>query len=133
MSKQKFSNVAVINRHKQVLLLKRGPTAPYNPNNYCFPGGTVEENESLEDAASRELYEETGIVVDNNSLEKMVIVYPSSYKKIIFVTKVDDAEVRLNYEHTHYVWANSNDSVNYPMVNGLRITIDDLNKKGYLA
>lgn len=133
MSKQKFSNVAVINRHKQVLLLKRGPTAPYNPNNYCFPGGTVEENESLEDAASRELYEETGIVIDNNSLEKMVIVYPSGYKKIIFVAQVDNTNVRLNYEHTDYTWTDSIDSVNYPMVNGLRITLSSLKENGLIV
>ena len=129
---QKFSTVAVINRHKQVLLLKRGPTAPYNPNNYCFPGGTVEENESLEDAASRELYEETGIVVDNNDLEKMVIVYPSGYKKTIFVTKVNYTEVRLNYEHTDYTWVDSTDSINYPMVNGLRITLSSLKDNGLI-
>lgn len=130
---QKFSTVAVINRDKKILLLKRGPTAPWNPNNYCFPGGTVEDNESLEQAASRELYEETGIVVDNNSLEKMVIIYPSGYKKTIFVSRIDDAEVKLNYEHTHYVWANSNESINYPMVNGLRITISNLHENGLIV
>jgi dATP pyrophosphohydrolase len=130
---QKFSTVAVVNRDKRILLLKRGPTAPYNPNNYCFPGGTVEENESLEYAASRELYEETGIFVENNSLEKMVIVYPSGYKKIIFVTKVDDAEVILNYEHTNYEWVTSNDSINYPMVNGLRITLSSLYENGLIV
>ena len=130
---QKFSTVAVINRDKKILLLKRGPTAPYNPNNYCFPGGTVEENESLEDAASRELYEETGIVLDNNSLEKMVIVYPSGYKKIIFVTEIHDAVVTLNYEHTDYVWVTSNDSINYSMVNGLRITLSSLYENGLIV
>jgi len=130
---QKFSTVAVINRHKKILLLKRGSTAPWNPDNYCFPGGTVEVNESLECAAIRELYEETGIEVDNNNLEKMVIVYPSGYKKTIFVSKVDDAEVRLNYEHTDYVWVNLDESLNYPMVNGLRITLSDLNTKGLIV
>lgn len=130
---QKFSTVAVINRDKKILLLKRGPTAPYNPNNYCFPGGTVEENESLEDAASRELYEETGIVVDSNNLKKMVIVYPSGYRKTIFVTKVNYTEVRLNYEHTDYTWVDSTDSINYPMVNGLRITLSSLKENGLIV
>lgn len=130
---QKFSTVAVINRNKKILLLKRGPTAPWNPNNYCFPGGTVELNESLEQAASRELYEETGIVVDNNNLEKMVIIYPSGYKKTIFVSRIDDAEVRLNYEHTHYTWVNLTESLNYPMVNGLRITLSSLYENGLIV
>ena len=129
---QKFSTVAVINRDKKILLLKRGPTAPWNPNNYCFPGGTVESNDSLEQAAIRELYEETGIEIDNNNLEKMVIVYPSGYKKTIFVSRIDDAEVRLNYEHTDYVWLDSAQSINYPMVNGLRITLSSLKENGLI-
>lgn len=129
---QKFSSVAVINRDKKVLLLKRGSTAPYNPDNYCFPGGTVEYNESLEQAAIRELYEETGIVVEDDSLTKMVIVYPSGYKKVIFVTKVNYTEVRLNYEHTDYTWVDSADSINYPMVNGMRITISSLRENGLI-
>jgi len=130
---QKFSTVAVINRDKKILLLKRGSTAPWNPNNYCFPGGTVESGETLEQAAIRELYEETGIEVDNNNLEKMVIVYPSGYKKTIFVTKVNYTEVRLNYEHTDYTWTDSVDSINYPMVNGLRITLSSLKENGLIV
>lgn len=130
---QKFSSVAVINRNKKILLLKRGPTAPWNPNNYCFPGGTVEDNESLEQAASRELYEETGIEVDNNNLEKVVVIYPSGYKKVIFVAKIDNAEVRLNYEHTHYTWINLSESDSYPMVNGLRTTLRFLNERNYIV
>jgi 8-oxo-dGTP pyrophosphatase MutT (NUDIX family) len=130
---QKFSTVAVINRDKKILLLKRGPTAPYNPNNYCFPGGTVEHNESLEEAASRELSEETGINFHKDHLEKIKVTYPSGYNKIIFVAMIDDAEVRLNYEHTDYAWVNSSESSVYPMVDGLRVTIDYLVEKDFLS
>lgn len=42
-----------------VLLIKR-LNDPFK-NCWAFPGGFVEENETLEEAASRELYEETGI------------------------------------------------------------------------
>lgn len=130
---QRFSTVAVINGDKKVLLLKRGPTAPWNPNSYCFPGGTVEDNESLDQAASRELYEETGIVVNTNDLEKLIVVYPSGYKKTIFVARINDAEVKLNYEHTDYAWVNSIESSGYPMVDGLRVTIDCLVEKDFLS
>lgn len=129
---QKFSTVAVINRNKKILLLKRGPTAPYNPGMYCLPGGTVEENESLEEAASRELSEETGINFHKDHLEKLKIVYPSGYNKFIFVAEIDDAEVKLNYEHTEYAWVNISESSDYPMIDGMRITLNNLNNKGYL-
>ena len=130
---QKFSTVAVINRDKKILLLKRGPTAPYNPNNYCFPGGTVEEDETLEETASRELSEETGINFHKDHLEKIKVTYPSGYNKIIFIARIDDAEVKLNYEHTHYAWVNSSESSSYPMVDGLRVTIDYLVEKDFLS
>ena len=130
---QKFSTVAVINCDKKILLLKRGPTAPYNPNNYCFPGGTVEQDESLEEAASRELSEETGINFHKDHLEKIKVTYPSGYNKIIFIARIDDAEVQLNYEHTHYAWVNSSESSSYPMVDGLRVTIDYLVEKDFLS
>jgi dATP pyrophosphohydrolase len=130
---QKFSTVAVINRDKKILLLKRGPTAPWNPNNYCFPGGTVEEDETLEETASRELIEETGINFHKDHLEKIKVTYPSGYNKIIFIARIDDAEVKLNYEHTHYAWVNSSESSRYPMVDGLRVTINYLMERSFLA
>lgn len=45
--------------HLNVLLIKRG-NEPYK-NCWAFPGGFLEENETLEEAAKRELKEETGL------------------------------------------------------------------------
>jgi 8-oxo-dGTP diphosphatase len=53
-------SVAVL-RNRSIMLVRRG-RAP-SKGLYAFPGGRVEEGEALEEAARRELMEETGIAV----------------------------------------------------------------------
>src|ERR1700681_3740794 len=49
------------------VLLFRGfdPARPHDGSWWLTPGGGVDEGESLEEAARRELFEETGLVVDD--------------------------------------------------------------------
>nr|WP_026172935.1 NUDIX hydrolase [Asticcacaulis benevestitus] len=49
-------------RGEEVLLIKRG-RAP-RMGDWSIPGGKVNRGESLQDAALRELYEETGVVAE---------------------------------------------------------------------
>ena len=53
---------AVVFYNNKILLVKR--RNPPNQNQWAIPGGKVHQNESLEQAASRELQEETGITVN---------------------------------------------------------------------
>jgi len=48
---------------KKVLILRRGPTAPWMPGAWNFPGGVVDPGESPHDAAVRECEEEAGLTV----------------------------------------------------------------------
>lgn len=54
--------VLLVNSNNEVLL-------GYSHNNYQFPGGHVEEGETLVQTVNREIREETGIVLNNNDLE----------------------------------------------------------------
>jgi len=52
----------------EVLLLRRSAKSSFVPNAWVFPGGAIEENEDMRDAAVRETREECGIVLDPHSL-----------------------------------------------------------------
>ena len=66
-------SVALV-RDDKVLHVKRGH-APVK-GFYAFPGGRVEASENWEDAARRELFEETGLVVDELRFIEDVVTEP---------------------------------------------------------
>ncbi len=61
MSNISTSAVIVLNDQKQVLLLRRGKAAPWEPGKWSLPGGVIDPGETPEQAGSREAYEEVGI------------------------------------------------------------------------
>ena len=62
------SGVILINNHKIALIQRIRDTKHY----YVFPGGQVDEGESLEDAAIREAMEELGLTVQIEKLAAIV-------------------------------------------------------------
>lgn len=52
-----------------VLLVRRGLGAKNHPGEWCFPGGHLEDNETIVNATIRECFEETGINLDPKNIE----------------------------------------------------------------
>ena len=62
-------SVFIINNNREVLLQKRSENKRFNPNKWGTCAGHVGINETLEDAAVREIEEELGIIVDKKDLK----------------------------------------------------------------
>lgn len=58
-----FASLVLVDPRGWVLMQERDEHAPLWPDTWGFPGGGLEEGETPREAASRELAEETGIVV----------------------------------------------------------------------
>lgn len=69
MSDEVIRRVAVVllvDARGWLLLQLRGADAPASPGVWSIPGGGIEEGETPEEAARREMLEETGLLVDGD-------------------------------------------------------------------
>lgn len=64
-----LTNMCLVENEKtgQVVVQHRSPDR-YRWSGYAFPGGHIEEGESLHDAVVREVYEETGLTIQHPKL-----------------------------------------------------------------
>ncbi|MER6188136.1 NUDIX hydrolase [Streptomyces sp. NPDC001652] len=58
------ASVLLVDKHGRLLMQLRDENAPTSRNMWAIPGGRIEAGESADLAAKRELFEETGVSVD---------------------------------------------------------------------
>ena len=122
MADLKAATTVVYNSGMQkFLLVKRATTKDRNPGLWEFPGGVVEDKETPQEAAMRELKEETsltgtvlktgeaGVVRDNSG---SIEIHP-------FLILVEKGEVKLSREHTDYQWISKNEVEDFETVKGI--------------
>lgn len=61
---RRIALVFVVDPHGRVLMQHRSSEAAVSPNQWTMPGGKIEDGEEPIDAARREVFEETGLTVD---------------------------------------------------------------------
>ena len=84
----------------------------YPAGHWDFPKGAVEKGETEEQAAKREIFEETGIRVDSfisNFRKQIEYDYRRqdnlAHKRVIFfLAKTNESKVRISFEHSGYDW-----------------------------
>lgn len=113
---------AVVLHHDQILLIQRAATDGF-PNMWETPGGGVDlGDETLSHALTRELLEETGLVLKDvmgllDQLEFEGASGEGRYRKLTFLVSVEDADgqhedpqVVLNpMEHQDFMWVSKDD------------------------
>lgn len=108
-------NVVIVNKDKKVLIAKRKPDKPM-PNKWEFPGGKLEENETLRECGVREIKEELEIDVaidEYVGYEDLEFDEKNFRLHIYTARKIDEKqELRLN-EHTESAWVLIEELANY--------------------
>jgi 8-oxo-dGTP diphosphatase len=64
-----YSSVALVDRRGWILFQERDEHPVIDPEKWGFPGGGVEDGETFEAAAYRELAEETGVRLEGGGLQ----------------------------------------------------------------
>lgn len=107
--------VVIIDNEKKLLIAKRKPDKPM-PNKWEFPGGKLEENESLQECGIREIKEELDIDIKiDGYLGFEDLIHKERKFCLHFYTarKVDESQLVKLYEHTEYKWVDISELIKY--------------------
>jgi len=101
--------VAVIrNRDGKYLVLKRHNNEVVYPGMYTFPGGKIEDNDTVEETLKKEAKEEAGLTLKPGKvlLKDKSIFRPDGQtsKAFSYLCNTEDDRVTINHEFTDYKW-----------------------------
>lgn len=85
----KYADVLLFRGGKLLILQRAGEHMNYTPD-WCIPGGHVDEGEDFRTAAQRELFEETGIDVPEDTLMEVGVAKTKNVEIHYFMGHVDD-------------------------------------------
>ena len=135
------SVVAVIrNNEGKILLLKRSEREAAYPGKFTFPGGKIEDNDTVEETLRKETAEEAGLTLK----PEKVLLKDKSYirpdgqtvKVFSYLCTVEDASrVTISDDFTEYRWVGADElpTLQHVGVEGEFIKVAELEDKELLA
>lgn len=122
--KHRAAGVLFVSPEDKILLLRRA--GKDHVGEWALPGGGIEKGESSEEAARREVEEETGHKFD----EHMTAATRSKKDGVDFTTFMVHAEPfqpKLNDEHDGHQWVSRKDALKENLHPGVKATLETLN------
>lgn len=119
-------SACVVQVGDRILSLQRG-FHKYDPGKWEVPGGKFLEGETLDACASRELFEETGIVLDH--FQEIGVLYVRRMEgdftlNVILIKLPAFPEVVISKEHYSYLWVTPDEMRNLDLIRGEELLID---------
>lgn len=102
-----IAKTLLFDKNNKILILYRGHTHPRYAHHPDFPGGEVEQGESSVEAISREIKEETGLLVEAKLINEMhVKAVNDQLTHIVCEALLDISEptINLSWEHEGFEW-----------------------------
>lgn len=110
---QRAAGVLLTSPAGRVLLMRRRPGGEDHGGEWAFPGGGIEDGETAEQAARRELSEETGAAYDG-ALTSWTRRIKDGVDFTTFRATVDEFEPKLNDEHDLAKWVTLEEALAEP-------------------
>jgi len=114
--------MCILDNHGQILILKRHPDK-HMGGFWDIPGGKITKYESVTEALSREIFEETGLNIPPSALifiAKTFIRYPEfDFISHVFYSRFSHKPENISIsrrEHTEYKWVKYKDIDRVPFV-----------------
>lgn len=102
-------NVVIADNQNRILVIKRGSSVKFSPNIWDLPGGKVEDNENLIEAAKRETKEESDLDIELEDNYFYIYHYPNEEIDIYaFRARLVNGIVKLDNKHTAFKWVSRN-------------------------
>lgn len=113
----------VINNKGEILIVQRAKGDTWRSNFWELPGGKLDEGQDISHALEREVFEETGLLINPISrtsyIESSVISQGKyagmPYIVIIGISLVEAGKVKLSEEHQKFVWVTLSEALKYEL------------------
>lgn len=130
---------ALVLQDRNILLVRR--VNEPGKGKWSIPGGTVELGESLKDAVIREVYEETGLVVEVSELLDVVeVIRKDNAGNIVFhyvildyLAKPVGGTLRAASDASDVIWVSVDEVMNMEITDSLRAMLRKLKEKGFFC